>query len=320
MHWWTKFKCFIIGWNPTILSNCSEASYKTLKKYSASILILLFIWGTIGYTFADRYLSIDTWWGCAISALIFMILVIQIERQVILTVGKNNWIATFRIILACLMAFIGSSILDQVMFKNDIEKMLVEMRADKGIEISAKRQITIQSEIDKLYAISDSLDKVNSKLNDEVAKKPTIMVQNVTTERSPITNPDGTKSTEVKTVVSTQHVANTRIEQIKSNSLTIEKCRLRLEDLYNQKINVEETVRNELEKNTGFLEELKAIFRLIRAEPIAGVFYGLVFVFILALELLVVVSKNKDNKCDYDMIIEHQLNVKKAALEEMVKS
>jgi len=319
MNGWTRFKCFIVGWNPDILKNCSEASYKALKKYASSILILLFIWGATGYTFAQRYLSVHSWWGCALTALIFMIIVIQIERQVILTVGKNKWIVRFRTLLAILMALIGSTILDQIIFKNDVEKVLVDLRADKVNEISGKRQKTMQLEINKLNMIIDSLDLINSRLNDEVAKRPTIAVTNVTTEKNPVVNQDGTRTTNTKTIVSTQHVANTRIEQIKSNTATIDKCRSRLDELYNQKINVEVTVRKELEANAGFLEELKAMIVLISSETLAGIFYFLLFTFILALELLVVVSKTKDITCDYDLVVEHQLNVKRDVLNDLVK-
>jgi len=319
MNGWTRFKCFIVGWNPDILKNCSEASYKALKKYASSILILLFIWGATGYTFAQRYLSVHSWWGCALTALIFMIIVIQIERQVILTVGKNKWIVRFRTLLAILMALIGSTILDQIIFKNDVEKVLVDLRADKINEISGKRQKTMQLEINKLNMIIDSLDLINSRLNDEVAKRPTIAVTNVTTEKNPVLNQDGTRTTNTKTIVSTQHVANTRIEQIKSNTATIDKCRSRLDELYNQKINVEVTVRKELEANAGFLEELKAMIVLISSETLAGIFYFLLFTFILALELLVVVSKTKDITCDYDLVVEHQLNVKRDVLNDLVK-
>ncbi|MBP1676746.1 MAG: hypothetical protein H6Q20_1305 [Bacteroidetes bacterium] len=320
MNWWTRVKCFLIGWNPEILKNCSEASYKALKKYSSSILILLFIWGATGYTFAQRYLSIQSWWGCAITALIFIVIVIQIERQVILTVGKNTGIVVFRIILAVLMAVIGSTILDQIIFKNDVEKVLVDLRTDKVNEIAAKRQKTIQLEIDKLNGIIDSLETINSRLNDEVAKKPTIQVTNVKTEKIPVRNNDGSKSFDTKSTVETQHVANTRIEQIKTNYETISKCRNRLEILYDQKINIEQTVRKELEENSGFLEELKAMIVLIKSESLAGAFYFLLFSFIIALELLVVVSKIGDKKCDYDMIIEYQLNVKSDSLKDMVKN
>ena len=319
MNWWQKFGCFLIGWNPAILMNCSEASHKALKKYTASILILVFIWGSTGYCFAERYLSVTTWWGCALTALAFIIIVIQIERQVILTVGKNKLLTIFRVILAVFMALIGSAILDQIIFKNDVAKVLIELRTDQARIIAGKRQITIQAEINKLTATVDSLENINGRLNEEVAKRPTVAITNVTTERVPVTQPDGTRKMETRSTVSQQHVASTRIEQIRTNTVTINACSNRLEKLYNQKINVEETVRKELEENAGFLEELKAMIIIIKSDLVAGAFYFILFAFIFSLELLVVMSKVGDNKCDYDLIIEHQLNVKKNSLDEMVR-
>ena len=319
MNWWQKFGCFLIGWNPAILMNCSEASHKALKKYTASILILVFIWGSTGYCFAERYLSVTTWWGCALTALAFIIIVIQIERQVILTVGKNKLLTIFRVILAVFMALIGSAILDQIIFKNDVAKVLIELRTDQARIIAGKRQITIQAEINKLTATVDSLENINGRLNEEVAKRPTVAITNVTTERVPVTQPDGTRKMETRSTVSQQHVASTRIEQIRTNTVTINTCSNRLEKLYNQKINVEETVRKELEENAGFLEELKAMIIIIKSDLVAGAFYFILFAFIFSLELLVVMSKVGDNKCDYDLIIEHQLNVKKNSLDEMVR-
>ena len=319
MNWWQKFGCFLIGWNPAILMNCSEASHKALKKYTASILILVFIWGSTGYCFAERYLSVTTWWGCALTALAFIIIVIQIERQVILTVGKNKLLTIFRVILAVFMALIGSAILDQIIFKNDVAKVLIELRTYQARIISGKRQLTIQAEINKLTATVDSLENINGRLNEEVAKHPTVAITNVTTERVPVTQPDGTRKMETRSTVSQQHVASTRIEQIRTNTVTINACSNRLEKLYNQKINVEETVRKELEENAGFLEELKAMIIIIKSDLVAGAFYFILFAFIFSLELLVVMSKVGDNKCDYDLIIEHQLNVKKNSLDEMVR-
>jgi len=282
-------------------------------------LILVFIWGATGYCFAERYLTVTTWWGCALMALAFIIIVIQIERQVILTVGKNRLLTVFRVILAVFMALIGSAILDQIIFKNDVAKVLIELRTDQAKIIAGKRQLTIQAEINKLTATMDSLDNINARLNDEVAKHPTVAVTNVTTEKVPVILPDGTRKVETRSTVSLQHVASTRIEQIRTNTVTINACRGRLEKLYNQKINVEETVRKELEENAGFLEELKAMIIIIKSDLVAGAFYFILFAFIFSLELLVVMSKVGDNKCDYDLIIEHQLSVKKNSLDEMVK-
>ena len=52
-----NFYCHLIGWNPEILAECSEASFALMKKYVSAIFILSLLWGTIGYCFAEKYLE-----------------------------------------------------------------------------------------------------------------------------------------------------------------------------------------------------------------------------------------------------------------------
>ena len=94
MNWWLNLGCFLTGWNRHILSQCSEASYKHLKKYTSALLILIVLWGFTGFCFAQRYVHAPLW-GCVLSALFFIIIVVQIERQIILTVGSNKWVQSF---------------------------------------------------------------------------------------------------------------------------------------------------------------------------------------------------------------------------------
>lgn len=117
--WWIKLGCFLTGWNYDILKNCTEASRKKLKKYTSAILILIIIWSFVGFSFAQNYLQAGTIKSVCI-AVIFVIIVIQIERQIILNMGKNGWSNTARIIIAIIMALLGSVILDQIIFKDDI--------------------------------------------------------------------------------------------------------------------------------------------------------------------------------------------------------
>ena len=51
-----------------------------------------------------------------------IIIVIQIERQIILSVGKNNLVPVFRTLIGIVMAVIGSVIIDQIIFREDVEK------------------------------------------------------------------------------------------------------------------------------------------------------------------------------------------------------
>ena len=51
--------CFLIGWNNNILSECGEASQRQFRKLLSAICIMMLMWGTIGYCFADRYINIE---------------------------------------------------------------------------------------------------------------------------------------------------------------------------------------------------------------------------------------------------------------------
>ncbi len=162
-NWWTKLGCLLTGWNYQILGNCTESSRKQLKKYTSAILILVILWAFIGYSFAERYVR-TPWWGSLIVSIIFVIIVIQIERQIILTVGKNNWLGLFRLVIAFIMAIIGSAILDQIIFKEDIEKKMIEIIDRQVNEQLPNRLTIINTKLQDLQKEIDSLDRKNLEL------------------------------------------------------------------------------------------------------------------------------------------------------------
>src|SRR5690606_14673839 len=102
---WVRLGCFLTGWNYQILQSCTESSRKQLKKYLSAILILVILWALIGYTFSARYVKTE-WLGSTVAALLFVVVIVQIERQIILTVGKAWWLRAFRGVLAVIMAII----------------------------------------------------------------------------------------------------------------------------------------------------------------------------------------------------------------------
>ena len=56
----TTLGCLLIGWNMDILKECGEASHRQFKKLLSAICIMMVLWGTIGYCFADRYINIES--------------------------------------------------------------------------------------------------------------------------------------------------------------------------------------------------------------------------------------------------------------------
>lgn len=318
MKWWIKFGCFLTGWNSAILSQCSEASFKHLKKYTAALLILIILWGFTGYCFAERYVGAP-WWGCVISSIIFVIIVIQIERQIILTVGKHTWNTGFRFFIAVIMAFLGSSIIDQIIFGADINRKMVEITDRQVLEQLPLRLKVIDDKLSDLQINIDSLDKVNIALNDEIVREPVIKTVSTTTTYTKERQEDGNYKDVPQTTVSTTPIANPRIKQVETNNLTLERLRKQQDEYTQGKINVEKDLRAELSSNTGFLSELQAMIEILSTRLEAFIFYIIIFLFLISLELFVVTSKIGDKKCDYDMIVEHQLNVKIQALEELCK-
>lgn len=317
-NWWMRVGCMLTGWNPHILESCTEASRKQLKKYTSALLILIILWAFIGYSFSERYVQAP-WWGCLITALVFVTIIIQIERQIILTVGKNKGLTIFRLIIAFIMAIIGSVIIDQIIFKDDIEKKMIEIVDRQVIEQLPNRLTVINTKLQEIQHEVDSLDSKNLELYDEISRRPTI--ETISTLTSPLTirKPDGSDTIVYRTTVSKNPISNPKVNEAEINRQQLERLRNQQEEYTKGKIDAEEILRRELKSNQGFLEELNAIIEILKQRPVALLFYLILFAFLMSLELFVVVSKYGDRKSDYDLVVEHQLEQKIKTLKNLMQ-
>ena len=123
----------------------------------------------------------------------------------------------------------------------------------------------------------------------------------------------GVKNVEVGRSISTKKIINPRFVQLNEERKLLgeESNRLRekQKELFEKKMNIEENVRAEYENmENGFLEELRALFRLLQREPIATLFYVCLFTFLTSLELLVLFSKGE--KCDYELLVTNQRDIR----------
>ncbi len=314
--WWIKLGCLLTGWNYRILGSCTESSRKQLKKYTSAILILIILWAFIGYSFAERYVR-TPWWGSLIVSVIFVLIVIQIERQIILTVGKNNWLGIFRLVIALIMAVIGSAILDQIIFREDIEKKMIEIIDRQVNEQLPNRLTIINTKLQELQNEIDSLDNKNLQLYAEIAKRPTINTVTTSTTHLQVKQDDGTYKTLPQKTITTIPVNNPKIKETEINNQHLTVLRKQQEEYTQRKMDAEKSLRAELKSKQGFLEELNAILEILKEKPVALAFYLVLFIFLMSLELFVVVSKFGDRRSDYDLVIEHQLDQKKRTLDQL---
>ena len=302
MNWWIKFGCMLTGWSSNVLAQCSEASRSHLSKYTSALLILILIWGVTGFCFAQRYIGLP-WWGCVMISLFFITIVIMIERQIILTIGKSISMLLFRAAIAFVMAFIGSTIFDQTLFGKDIDKQMANTIEIQVEDLTKKRVRVIDEKIASLRFEIDSLDQINAMLQADVNAHPFVIQKSVTTTTSKIVTPEGEiKAFNTPSVTSTQ-VANPKQAIIDGNNNRLKDLRKDENKWSEKKQTVEEDVRRECKASVGFLEELEAMWDIITTRKLAGVFYLIFFTFLMSLELFVVVSKMVDKECDYEVAI-----------------
>ncbi|MBQ9636835.1 MAG: DUF4407 domain-containing protein [Prevotella sp.] len=314
--------CFLIGWDKSILNECGEASYRQYRKLLSAICIMMVLWGTIGYCFADRYVNIGS---CALKvcvAITFMFIVLCVERVIILTVGKARLMSIMRVLLALCMALLGSCIFDQIIFRNDIQQAILEHREDVIGTTITKRLAIYDGDIQRITQEMDSLSKATIALNEELQKRPVIKGTNVSTQEQVIGVDENGKPQKVRTqTVNTVTLANPLAEQLKANNDQIQIYAGQLEQLRLDKKEVAEKVREEMSQRApGFIEELEATLKVVSRSKVSLAFYIILFCFLTFLELFVLTIKMGENKCDYELIVENQLSLKKNLMEQTAQS
>ena len=314
--------CFLIGWDKNILNECGEASYRQYRKLLSAICIMMILWGTIGYCFADRYINIES---CALKlcvSIAFMFIVLCVERVIILTVGKAKLMSVMRVLLALCMAVLGSCIFDQIIFRNDIQQAIQEHREDVISATITKRLAIYDSDIQRITTDMDSLSKATIALNEELQKRPIIKGTNVSTQEQVVGVDENGKPQKVKTqIVNTVTLANPLAEQLKANNDQIQIYSTQLEQLRQDKKEVAEKVREEMNQRApGFIEELEANLKVVSQSKVSLAFYIILFCFLTFLELFVLTIKMGENKCDYELIVESQLYLKKNLMEHTAQS
>lgn len=236
----------------------------------------------------------------------------MIERQIILTSKKTIKMLAFRTMIAIVMAIVGSTIFDQTMFGKDIDKQMTNTIESQVADLTAQRVHIIDEKLVSIHTELDSINNVNSALQEEVNKNPFVIQTSVTNSQNKVLMPDGSFTTINNPSVTKNQVPNPKLTAIEANNKTIERLQNQEQTWVEKKQSVEEDVRRECKESVGFLEELEAMWTIITTRPLAGGFYIVFFVLLMSLELFVVVSKMVDGECDYDAAIKGAQQVRMA--------
>ena len=113
-------------------------------------------------------------------SLVFVTIIVMIERQILLAIHPTKMLATFRFVIAIVMAVVGSTIFDQTMFGKDIDKQMADTIEQQTVDLTQKRVVIIESKLNAIHTEKDSLDKLNTEMKADINAHPWILQKSVT--------------------------------------------------------------------------------------------------------------------------------------------
>jgi hypothetical protein len=315
-NWWIRFGCFLTGYNYNIVSASSEVAAKAVKRYTSALLIVATVWAFVGYMFTSRYLHGGTI-GSIVGAIVMVLIIIQVERQIILTVTPSKWLYFFRGLIAVMMAILGAIIIDQIIFKEDIELEQVSLIDEKVNKILPAKTADLRAQIIDVDSSIAAKENERIALMNDISKNPTI--QSVTTQSVPLTVTNSVTDS-LKNTRTTGRIVNANSKTVSSipnpKMTLIQPLDQQIEGLRNTKSKLDSNllalrplVEKQIREKVGFLDELKVMYKLISESKIAMVVWFLWFFFLLGLEMFVLISKTSENRNDYEETVLHQMNI-----------
>lgn len=322
-NWWIRFGCFLTGYNYGIVINSSEVAAKAVKRYTSAILIVCILWSFIGYTFTNRYLHGGTW-GSLLGALIFVVVIIQIERQIILSLTPTKLLYFSRGLIAAMMAIIGAIIIDQIIFKEDIdlEKItFIENRVKKALPPKTEE---LRVQIAALDTAIQKKEVERLSLIDDLQKNPTI--KSVTSQSSPTVVKSSTfdsatgktivnESLKSATTVVVTNLPNPKQSLIAPIEKSIADLRIQKDQKEGALLNIRPQLEKEISSKVGFLDELEVMYSLITRSGVALTVWLIWFFFLFGLEMLVLIGKAKEKQNDYEKTVLHHMNLQMRKLD-----
>lgn len=315
-HLWIRFGCFMTGYNYNILRNCSEAAFKSVKKYTAAMLIVCILWFFIGFTFAQRYLVLSLP-GCMLAGILATVIIVQVEKQIVLSINPGKLLLIFRGCLALMMSVLGAVIIDQILFEKDIEIEKISYISEKVDAILPSKTEELRKQIAALDTTISKKEKEKGEYVNDVSKRPTIIVTTTQTTSRKVPVQTATSSGRDTTIfkpvndvtVGTTLVPNPKIALISSLDSTIGTLRQQKTLKENELLHIKPDLEKKMSESIGFLDELKVMVRLMSGSRVALYFWLLWILFFFFIEMLVLFSKMGDQSNDYEKAVLHHMNL-----------
>jgi len=282
-----KTACVLTGENYKLLSADTPASKKKVVALSLAILIPVSIWVFNGFMLLYQVLKAG--WGWAlITAAVCGSIVFLIEKLIIMANG-NGWLTFFRICIGFVVALLGSIALDEVVFKDDIDISVVQVKGD----FIKKAKKKAETEFIELSNMAD----LNTKISTAQQNFDKI-------EAAVLAEGDGSMGTKNKGIGSVTLFKDKKAQERKEDLFNLQNTQTALSLRKDSVVN--EAGKNAAKsfKDHALLTRLKALFNLVASDGYMMTVYILFTILMFLFEFLVVILKHTWKKTNYERRLE----------------
>jgi len=281
-----KIAALILGEDYELLKQQTPQSKRKISILGTAVLVPVIIWFFTSYIFLNTIFHFGNIQSLFYSG-ILAFLIFLIERSILLSTG-SKWLSIFRVVLGLVISCLGSICLDEVIFKEDIMLMKVEM---------AKREL--KSDLSE-----------NDDLKNEIASLKTVLHEKQNQVRE-----------EAQGKGSGQKGVGPITKLIMGQVISLESEILAAENKLSNALELKETkyasrVESIQSGDTdgALLDNVKALLTLIKSDSLVCGTFILFFLFFFLLEFLVIILKMTMPKSAYEEKIEliEKINYSKA--------
>ena len=145
------YLCHIVGEHPQRVQRFHPSSVKRLKASALAIHIPIILWGVTGYLIASQIFRLDS--GLSVAIALFCAGMIYLVERLVLATPKVWYVNLGRVLIGVVIALIGASTVDLVIFDREVAQQLLEagearIKADYEKKTAAQTRAVAQSKAD----------------------------------------------------------------------------------------------------------------------------------------------------------------------------
>lgn len=137
----TTYLCCLIGEDRKRFTKLHYSTVTRLKAFAIAMHIPLLMWGITGYLIAGRLFHLDDHDALLVAA--FCIALIYMVERIVIATPKNGYVNAVRLLIGLIMAVIGASAVDLVIFQREIAQQL-KMTGETVIHAEHDAAINVQ--------------------------------------------------------------------------------------------------------------------------------------------------------------------------------